>query len=131
MPHLMDCDISNGWEDSYYIQDNRYQCMECLNEFMWDSITYQCLECSEYIYGCTKCDLTPHGDQICTECVYDEFLKEYMMPTVDGRHCVPRIPNCVVPIYNQPAGLEIHPNGKDWKCPSCTTAHFLNPTFFE
>ena len=46
------------------------------------------------------------------------------MPSIDGLRCVNWIQNCMIPIYAQPGGLHVHPNGKDWVCPECAKAYF-------
>ena len=124
MPHIAGCDLSLGWEDSYFIKDNRYHCSKCLNDFVWDPIDEACKKCDDYIPGCQKCNKNAQKEAYCEVCIYDFEAHIFTMPSVDGLRCVNRIQNCQIPIYTQPGGLHVHPNGKDWVCPTCAKAYF-------
>lgn len=127
MNHIPHCDISNGL-DSYYVKDNKYQCMRCLDDFVWNRDTLVCEPCDVHIAGCARCQKDVHGDPICVECKNQEEnpMKFFKFPSKDGKRCVDTIQNCRIPIEIQPQGLGVHPNGKDWICKECALGYFID-----
>ena len=82
-----------------------------------------CFDCSIVDPGCISCDYNSFeyvdNDWYCELCADNNY-----MVSPDGERCIPKLPDCKVPLDEQPAGLEADDNNEYWICPSCKSGTF-------